>query len=337
MTVYAPTLIAPADGVTLSRSVAHTFVWQFESDGTSWLDESQLRWRHVPDTGPAGAWQVIDIPSPTQTEQTISGSAFPADGRVEWSARCWSLNFGWGPWAPARTFYARDPGVLTVITPEPDDEIVTGEMLVEWDIPDQDVAEVWIEADAPIGTTDHGPGGAPVGHLPPLTRWYSGPLGPAVRSITVPAAEVMEYDERYAVTIRARYGVTEQWAVIWVKFLAALPAEPTVTVEADTPPGMATIWWEQPAPDDTPEVVEVAIERRETPDPPREVPTAAGPGEPPVPTPAPTADPEIVRLAAGMPPDGQWTDPSIPSGRDMQYRVVARGTTGTSAVSDWHG
>lgn len=324
MTVYAPTLIAPADGATLSRSVAHTFSWLFESDGTSWLDESQMRWRHVPDTGPAGEWQLIDIPSPTQTEQTISGSAFPADGRVEWSARCWSLNFGWGPWAPARTFFARNPATLTVLEPEPDAEITDGDMLVQWDIPDQDSATVTIW-DMGL-TTD------------PLV-WESGTLGPSVRQVSVPAADVMMIGRDYRVEIRVMDGPIEYRSpeTLVVTYAGTPPLDPDVTVEAGTPPGMATLWWEQPAPDDTPEVVEVAIERRETPGPPREVPTAAGPGEPPVPTPVPTADPEIVRLAAGMPPDGQWTDPSIPSGRDMQYRVVARGTTGTSAVSDWHG
>lgn len=307
----APLLTMPPNDSSIDGDTVQRFSWSHQDPDGDPQTQAQMRWREVG----TSEWATHTLHGSTQHCDCGPGQ-FPL-GDLEWQIRTRDAE-GWGPWSTSRLVTVLErPTDLQIIAPVAGSTVTTPDLTIEWVAAEQDSATVIVkDITAPVSSD------------------LIDTVGPDVREVTIPAAALTTghtYEIRVYVTVN---GLDSDPALITVVYDPTAPLPAGVTVMADNPPGMVSVHVTQPAPDDTPEVVEVDIERRFVPDPDRMVPVA-GPSGPVVES-VPQPEPEPVLLVAGLPAETVWTDATVPARRPVEYRVRARAASGAASTTGWH-
>lgn len=295
----APNLTSPSDGAVINRQSTVRFRWVFDDpDPGDSQSGFDLQIREQNETP-----LEVDVSqeSPNQFYD-LPGSTLPV-GLFEWRARTTDSTGLVGDWSSWEPFEADDPPPGPTITdPTVDQTIAALLYTVHWSAAEQDDYELRRVSD------DNGsPDTSDV-------LWTSGVVSSSsTRQLEVefPTNQVTEH-----VQLRVRRNdLWADWASVRVDVSYTPPATPTAEVTAFQSQGRIRIRSLRPDPEGSePTVVSYRVFRRVT--------SEGGGG---------------IRLAVDVSADASWSDYTVASGVDYQYRTIDIGDNGTPAASDWQG
>lgn len=293
----APAQTSPVGGATIDRTTVERFGWNFDDDDT---DDSQSAFDlQIREQGTTSL--DVDVSEETTVEHWDLDGGTLAAGDYEWRVRTYDALGAQGSWSGWEPFTAADPPAGPSITdPTSGGTIPTETYTVAWSASEQDDYQLRRVADD--------------GGSPDTTTVYfdTGTVSSSSARALAVDFPVNQRWEHVQLRVR-RDGLWSDWASVRVEVDYTEPATPTLTVVEDAPSGAISILVDNPAPSGSqPSVDSNDLWRRLVDD--------GGDG---------------IRIATGVPADGDHVDWAVASGTGYAYRARALGDNGVTAWSAW--